>query len=59
MKTRDLEKLLTDAGFVLIRLSAHRVWSNGVTTVAVPHARDVNKMMTRRILKEMAATVTI
>lgn len=54
MKTKDFERLLVDVGFTLVRLSAHRVWSNGPQRVAVPQGRTINRMIARRLLKEIA-----
>ena len=53
MKRRDFERLLLDHGFQLIRESSHRVWSNGQRHVAVPHGKEINKMVARRLLKEI------
>lgn len=53
MKTRKFEKILSDFGFVLSRTGDHRVWVKAGTHVPVPSGRDINRMVARRILKEI------
>lgn len=53
MKTVDFERLLSSSGFVLVKSSKHKIWSNGTKTVAVPHDKQINRMIARRILKEI------
>jgi len=53
MKTRDFERLLTNAGFVLVRVNGHRIWSNGQRHVAVTKDRTIHRGIARRILKEI------
>lgn len=54
MKTNEFERILGSMGYVLARCGAHRVWSNGVKQIAVPHGKEINRMVARRLLKEIA-----
>lgn len=53
MKLVDFERLLKDSGYVLISNSKHRKWSNGVNAIVVPQGRIINRMIARRLLKEI------
>lgn len=55
MKFREIEKILYSLGFRLLRSRGnHYIFSNGIKTFPVPNnnGKDVNRMLTRRILKE-------
>lgn len=52
MKIKDLEQILKDKGFVEIRRSKHIIWSNGKTSIAVPHQKEVNKILSKHIIKQ-------
>lgn len=54
MKASDFERILNSMGFILARCGAHRVWSNGQRQVAVPHGKEINRMVAKRLLKEIA-----
>jgi predicted RNA binding protein YcfA (HicA-like mRNA interferase family) len=56
MKTREFEKILESCGFWLARSNGHNMWSNGVKRVAVPHGKNINRMVARRLLKEIQYT---
>jgi predicted RNA binding protein YcfA (HicA-like mRNA interferase family) len=56
MKTREFERILESVGFWLARSNGHNVWSNGVRRVAVPHGKHINRMVARRLLKEIEYT---
>ena len=53
MKTKDLERIMKKNGYVFIRNSGHIIWGNGVKTIAIPRGNEVNKMIAKRILKEI------
>jgi hypothetical protein len=53
MKSTELEKILKLMGYSLVRLNKHRVWSNGKHSAPVPHDKEINRMVARRILKEI------
>ena len=53
MKTVEFERILVDFGFSLVSSGKHRKWSNGVNTVMIPHAREINRMIAKRILREI------
>ena len=53
MKTKDFCRIIESVGFVLVRSSDHIVYSNGQRNVAVPHQKEINRMMARRLLKEI------
>lgn len=54
MKALEFERLLIEQGFVLTRNASHRIWSNGNQSVAVPHKKEINRMMAKRLLKEIS-----
>lgn len=53
MKKRELDKILKEHGFSLMRSGKHNAWSNGEKTVFVAHfhGKDVNGKTTHEILK--------
>jgi predicted RNA binding protein YcfA (HicA-like mRNA interferase family) len=53
MKTREFERILAEQGFILKRIASHRVWTNGTQHVAVPLGKQINRMIARRLLKEI------
>ena len=53
MKLREMERMLIQNGFVLIRSTKHRVYSNGKTQVIVPMHKEVNKYIAKKILQEL------
>lgn len=54
MKIKDFERLLKEVGFKPDRQSgSHLVWISGERHVSVPQGRDLNKMLARRLLKEI------
>ncbi len=56
MKYRELEKILKSLGYLpLPGKGDHMKFSNGTNHCIVPYrsGRDVNRMITRRILKEV------
>lgn len=59
MKTADFERILKNMGFALVRNNGHSVWSNGKQRVAIPHGREMNRMIVRRLLKDIGYSVYI
>lgn len=53
MKYKDLERILNEMGYQFVRMSKHVIYSNGIKTVAIPHQREINRMLSKRILKEI------
>lgn len=53
MRVNELERILIKRGYCLIRCSKHKVWSNGTQSVAVPHAREINRNTAKGILKQI------
>lgn len=54
MKRRDFERILKDAGYQVLRSNGHTTWANSLGhTVAIPQSSEINKMMARRLLKEI------
>lgn len=51
MKRRDLEKILKEYGYVLVRSNKHYIYSNGKNSVAVPMKKDYTRGLARRILE--------
>jgi predicted RNA binding protein YcfA (HicA-like mRNA interferase family) len=56
MKTSDFERILSSLGFTLARTNSHRVWVKDAHRVAVPPHKTINKMIARRLLKEIGYT---
>lgn len=54
MKSSEFERILKQCGYILARVASHRVWSNGQKQVAVPHGKEINRMVARRLLKEIS-----
>ena len=40
-------------GYEIKRKSDHVIWDKEGHSVAIPHTKDVNRMLTRRLLKEI------
>jgi predicted RNA binding protein YcfA (HicA-like mRNA interferase family) len=54
MKRQELERLLKKAGYVLMRQNKHALWfKTGSPNVVLPRHKDINKMITRDILKQL------
>ena len=52
MTAREVEAILTRAGFVFVRQTDHRIWAKGTLTVPVPvHPRDLKVGTLRGIIK--------
>lgn len=49
MKTREMEKLLLDNNFVMVRSNGHKVFSNGKVQVALSHQKEVSNGVVRKI----------
>lgn len=56
MKLRDIDKLLERNGFILVRSTKHRVYAKGSIRVVVPMHKEVNKMIAKKIIKEIELT---
>lgn len=53
MKLKDLEKILKLKNFWLERSAKHKIWTNGTINVAIPHQREINRILAKHILKEI------
>jgi hypothetical protein len=54
MKLNELEKLLSISGYSLDRINKHRIWTKpSCNPIAVPSHRLVNKMVAKKIIKEL------
>lgn len=51
MRFIELHRYLNDRGYYIIRESKHRIYSNGHSTIAVPHARQISDGTLRDIFK--------
>jgi len=49
MKTKDLIKMLEDKGYRFLRNSGHKLYTNGINTIAIPHHTEVNKFLANKI----------
>lgn len=55
MKRKDFERLLKDEGYQIVRSNGHITWGHPQGhTVAIPHGKELNKMVARRLIKEIA-----
>ncbi|MFN2376213.1 MAG: type II toxin-antitoxin system HicA family toxin [Candidatus Binatia bacterium] len=53
MKRRDLERLLRDLGWRLVRQGGrHDIWGRGAERLAVPRHTEINERTAKAILKE-------
>lgn len=59
MKSNEFERMLSTMGYLLARQGSHRVWSNGHKQVAVPHGKEINRMVAKRLLKEIAYPMSV
>lgn len=46
--------LLNSLGFFSVRHGKHEVFSDGKKSIAVPSAKNLNRMVTQRLLKEIS-----
>lgn len=53
MKTKEFARILIAEGFVLSRANKHEIWIKGSLRVAVPRHKTINRMVARRVLKEI------
>lgn len=53
MKTRDFEKYLSHEGYTLMGSGSHKKFVKGSHVIMVVHGREMNKMVVRRLLKEV------
>ncbi len=51
MKFKDLHRYLNERGYFIIRESGHHIYSNGHSTIAVPHTKVVSTGTLRDIFK--------
>lgn len=54
MKSAEFERILKSLGYILGRCGSHRVWTKDGKQVAVPHGKQINRMLAKRLLKELA-----
>ena len=53
MKRRDVEKVLRNAGWQLVRHGRrHDVWSDGNREIAIPRDNEINEYTAKAIVKE-------
>lgn len=52
MKRVELEKILKERGFRLVRSNKHSIWSDGKRHVAVPNKKEINKLTSLQILRK-------
>jgi predicted RNA binding protein YcfA (HicA-like mRNA interferase family) len=58
MKWREFERLLKSQGYQLVRTSgSHGIYVKDGKHVSIPRGRDVNRMLARRLMKEMGLSV--
>ena len=54
MKLKDLESILCKQGYSLNRVTKHRIWTKDTKSISVPNNKDINCLLAKRLLKEMA-----
>lgn len=52
MKTRDIFKFLTEQGFWFLRNSSHVLFTDGTDVLSVPHHREINIFLAKKIMKQ-------
>lgn len=52
MKHKEMLKILERNGYQLKRSNKHMIYTNGVNTVAVPHAKVLSIGLCRRLLQQ-------
>lgn len=57
MKTKDLVKMLEEAGYVFLRNSGHKLYTNGIHTIAVPHHTSINKFLANKIKRTISTGI--
>lgn len=53
MKRIDLENILKEHGFYFLRDSKHCLWTNGKIIIAIPHHRELNIFLAKKIIKNV------
>jgi len=53
MKQKELIKEVERHGFVLIRQGEHKVYSNGVTTIIIPHSKTISSGLVHQTYKTL------
>lgn len=59
MKCSEFERILKSQGYELVRNSGHKIFSNGMSQIAVPHAKQINRLLARRLLKEISYATNV
>lgn len=49
----DLESILNNNGYFLTKNSKHKIFSNGRHSIPVPHCRELNKFLAKKILRQI------
>jgi len=50
MRTREIEQILKENGFVILRQSRHTIWTDGMTRIVLPNHRMVEMRLSKQIL---------
>lgn len=53
IKRQEFINIIKSMGFVFYRHGKHEVWSNGTRHIAIPSSKEINRMVARRLLKEI------
>lgn len=51
MKRKELERMLKDAGWWVLRQTKHVAWTNGIKTVFVPSHKEIKSWTVNEIFK--------
>jgi predicted RNA binding protein YcfA (HicA-like mRNA interferase family) len=57
MKRRDLEKFLEENGYYFLRNSGHALWTNGTINVSVPHHKEINMFLAKKIMRTVKENI--
>lgn len=52
MNRYKLEQYLNECGFWHLRDRTHSIWTNGAIRIPVPHHREINIFLAKKIMKQ-------
>lgn len=54
-KIRELNKILNENGYKIIRSNGHIIYSNGTHSIPVPNRKEIGGSLVAKILKQIKA----
>lgn len=58
MKRSILESFLSEHGYFLLRNSKHAIYSNGFIQISLPHHKDINIHLAKKLMKTIVSNTT-